>query len=315
MNITESKISQGVRFHIYSFKLQRTLSKSKREVVTKTLRRASSSFGMPMVTSGTDLCVYLVPSEMASNNAHKQLLNWMLDAGCFRYVRVANSATLMSLLQSVMCESCNAAHVVAQTEQAKQLFLTIITRLLLLAYAQGFERQALVPMLDTMTQLDLDLVPQPSDAMEEEQGDAKHGADRPWSINALFASLAHAQRASSVCMQIVDTYIRGPWALSDEEVCILFDMPASLLGAWDRFKQIDPPLSHSQLVRISHALNLYEALFNLFGDKGRVAVWMRAANDTPLTGGRSALAYLLECQGEPDAWWDIRQLVASATAW
>jgi hypothetical protein len=84
------------------------------------------------------------------------------------------------------------------------------------------------------------------------------------------------------------------WQLDSEEQRILLGSPsASTLFAWKKSRAAR--LAPDVLVRISYLLGIAAALSRVFAlAPARAAVWMRTANDGPLTRGRTPLSVALD---------------------
>ena len=82
------------------------------------------------------------------------------------------------------------------------------------------------------------------------------------------------------------------WQLSEVEQCMLLGQPAcSELKAWQRGEIASA--NDQTLGRISYLLGIYKAINLLLQDPTRARDWLRAPNDAPLLGGRSALDMML----------------------
>lgn len=82
------------------------------------------------------------------------------------------------------------------------------------------------------------------------------------------------------------------WQLSEHEQCMLLGQPASSeLKAWQRGEIASA--NDETLERISYLLGIYKAINLLLQDPARANGWLRAPNDAPLFGGRSALDRML----------------------
>ena len=82
------------------------------------------------------------------------------------------------------------------------------------------------------------------------------------------------------------------WQLSEYEQCMLLGQPASSeLKAWQRGEIASA--NDETLHRISYLLGIYKAINLLLQDPARASDWLRAPNDAPLFGGKSALDRML----------------------
>lgn len=82
------------------------------------------------------------------------------------------------------------------------------------------------------------------------------------------------------------------WQLSELEQRVLLGQPASSeLKAWQRGEVASA--NDETLHRISYLLGIYKAINLLLQDPARASDWLRAPNDAPLFGGKSALDRML----------------------
>lgn len=82
------------------------------------------------------------------------------------------------------------------------------------------------------------------------------------------------------------------WQLSELEQRVLLGQPTSSeLKAWQRGEVASA--NDETLHRISYLLGIYKAINLLLQDPARASDWLRAPNDAPLFGGKSALDRML----------------------
>jgi hypothetical protein len=85
--------------------------------------------------------------------------------------------------------------------------------------------------------------------------------------------------------------IAESWGLSTaQQRALLGDPPPSTYFKW---KKQGGALPRDVLERISYILGIYKALQILLPDPARADGWIKAPNDAPLFGGRSALERML----------------------
>lgn len=83
------------------------------------------------------------------------------------------------------------------------------------------------------------------------------------------------------------------WQLSEYEQCTLLGQPVSFeLKAWQRGEIASA--NDETLHRISYLLGIYKAINLLLQDPARASDWLRAPNDAPFFGGKSALDKMLK---------------------
>ncbi len=106
---------------------------------------------------------------------------------------------------------------------------------------------------------------------------------------------ARSRQESSAAALRAFSRIADLWGLTVDEQLVLLGRPArSTFYRWK--KEEAPALSHDTLERLSYLLGIYKALQILFPDPARADAWMRAPNDAPPFGGRSALERMLSGQ-------------------
>jgi uncharacterized protein (DUF2384 family) len=67
-----------------------------------------------------------------------------------------------------------------------------------------------------------------------------------------------------------------------------------------------PGFNEEQLMRFSHAINLFSALVTVLGNHEQAGQWMHRANSALGMNGQSALDYLRAHHGRQSAWQTLR---------
>jgi len=84
------------------------------------------------------------------------------------------------------------------------------------------------------------------------------------------------------------------WSLSEPEQMRLLGLTSlHTLHHWKELRDTPPQLGRDTIERISYVLGIYKAINVLLPVPSRADGWMRAANTSPIFGGRSALERMM----------------------
>lgn len=115
----------------------------------------------------------------------------------------------------------------------------------------------------------------------------------------------HSTDVATRMMRVFMSHVARRWHLSDADMVLLFQLHPPQWQHWLAHQEM-PGFNEEQVIRFSHALNLFADLVSVLGSHERAGQWMHRANSAPGMNGQSALDYLRAQHGCQSAWQTLR---------